>query len=100
MNTTPQDSPAPDAAPAPRDYEPYCFVCSRCTDHFGEHDALVSFGLAEYDGDYVLKTDKWDDDLAREIADREYVEMYPDAISARDPQAAEKLAAAMRAALV
>lgn len=27
---------------------PYCFICSRCTDHIGEHEDLVAAGLAEY----------------------------------------------------
>lgn len=31
--------------------EPFCFVCSRCTDHFAEHDSLVALGLASYSED-------------------------------------------------
>lgn len=31
--------------------EPFCFVCSRCTDHFAEHDDLVEAGLAHYGED-------------------------------------------------
>lgn len=26
----------------------HCYVCSRHTDHFAEHDSLVTLGLAEY----------------------------------------------------
>lgn len=54
-------------------YEPYCFVCRRCTDHVGEHDALADAGLVEYSGGGVVsRTDKWDDDLASVIAAAEY----------------------------
>lgn len=31
--------------------DPFCFVCSRLTDHFGEHDDLVELGLASYDAE-------------------------------------------------
>lgn len=51
----------------------YCFVCGRCTDHVGEHEALVEAGLAEYAEDgVVLRTAAWDADRAREIAEAEY----------------------------
>lgn len=30
------------------DYIEFCFVCSRATDHRGEHDDLVEQGLAVY----------------------------------------------------
>lgn len=30
-------------------YDEWCFVCSRPTDHRGEHDDLVAQGLASYD---------------------------------------------------
>lgn len=54
-------------------YDPYCFVCHRCTDHVGEHEALVEAGLAAYDHDgCVRRTEKWDDALAKKIADAEY----------------------------
>lgn len=34
----------------PADYlDEWCFVCSRPTDHRGEHDDLVDQGLASYD---------------------------------------------------
>lgn len=33
------------------DPEPYCFVCSRPTDHVAEHDDLVAAGQAEYQDD-------------------------------------------------
>lgn len=58
------------------DTDPFCFVCSRCTDHFGEHDALVEAGLAAYDTESgsVYRTDKWDRELATQIAQREYEE--------------------------
>lgn len=36
------------------DFDPFCFVCGRCTDHVGEHEELVLVGLAEYrDGGIV-----------------------------------------------
>src|SRR4051794_24723547 len=54
-------------------YDPYCFVCSRCTDHFAEHDGLVEAGLAEYSADgSVRKTAQWDDAQAKVIAEAEY----------------------------
>jgi hypothetical protein len=31
------------------EYDPYCYVCGRCTDHVAEHDELVELGLARYD---------------------------------------------------
>lgn len=40
------------------DYDYYmnewCFVCSRPTDHRGEHDDLVEQGLASYDDTYPM----------------------------------------------
>lgn len=33
------------------DDDPHCFVCSRHTDHWGEHDDLVDAGLATYGPD-------------------------------------------------
>lgn len=42
---------------------PYCFVCSRCTCHIGEHEDLVAAGLAEYtQGLYV----DWREGVTRE----------------------------------
>jgi len=42
----------------PDDYEYYlnewCFVCSRPTDHRGEHDDLVEQGLASYDDTFPM----------------------------------------------
>jgi hypothetical protein len=32
----------------PWDEVDFCFVCGRCTDHFGEHDDLVELGMVEY----------------------------------------------------
>lgn len=56
----------------------FCFVCSRATDHFGEHPALIEAGLAVYDtadgNNYVKKTAAWDDQRALEVAQREYLE--------------------------
>lgn len=47
----------------------YCFICSRPTDHRGEHDDLVEAGLAEYHEDgSVTKTAAWDENKAWEIA--------------------------------
>lgn len=73
--------PAP--APRPEDtYEPYCFVCSRPTDHVGEHEALVEAGLASYDRDgSVRRTSAWDADAAAAISQAEF-ETYMQAISA------------------
>jgi hypothetical protein len=31
--------------------QPFCFVCSRCTDHFAEHDDMIEAGTAEYGAD-------------------------------------------------
>ena len=55
-------------------YDSYCFVCSRCTDHVGEHEALVEAGLAMYEVESgtVLKTAFWNDFYARIISDIEY----------------------------
>lgn len=33
----------------PKDDYEFCFVCSRATDHRGEHDDLVEAGKARYD---------------------------------------------------
>jgi len=55
--------------------DPHCFVCSRHTDHAGEHDALVAYGLAEYEADgSVVKTDLWDADLAHDVVGAEWEE--------------------------
>lgn len=51
----------------------YCFVCSRCTDHVGEHESLVAAGLAAYDGYDVVKTERWDAEKAREVSEAGYV---------------------------
>lgn len=37
------------------EWQEYCFVCRRCTDHVGEHDDLVEAGLAEYPGRYEVR---------------------------------------------
>lgn len=52
----------------------YCFVCSRATDHFAEHEGLVAAGLAEYNTDTgsVYKTDAWDDAMAAAVSEAEY----------------------------
>lgn len=40
--------------------EIYCFVCSRLTDHFAEHDDLVEAGLAKYGEDgSVYRVGNW-----------------------------------------
>lgn len=41
------------------DYNPYCFVCSRATEHMAEHDDLVDAGMVEYD---------WDNGIVRKLA--------------------------------
>ena len=51
----------------------YCFVCSRCTDHVGEHEELVAAGMAEYDGGSVIKTERYDREKARAICEAGYV---------------------------
>lgn len=56
-------------------YDPYCFVCSRCTDHVGEHDALFDAGLVTYDLDgTVRRTPTWDPEQARILAEAEYAD--------------------------
>lgn len=41
-------------------HEPFCFVCGRCTDHFGEHDDQVEAGEAFYASDgTVYAADMW-----------------------------------------
>lgn len=64
---------------------PYCFVCSRPTDHVGEHDALVAAGMAAYSkasdgsdelGCTVFRTLLWQDHLAKQVGDAEYVLSY------------------------
>ena len=55
--------------------DPHCFVCSRHTDHFAEHDALVDAGLAEYESDgTVVKTSLWDATLAAKVVEAEWQE--------------------------
>lgn len=55
--------------------DPHCFVCRRHTDHAGEHSALVEAGLAYYTGDgSVHRSEKWDDEQARLVAEAEYRE--------------------------
>ena len=31
--------------------DPHCFICSRHTDHFAEHDDMVEAGYAQYEDD-------------------------------------------------
>jgi hypothetical protein len=31
--------------------DPHCFICSRHTDHFAEHDDMVEAGYAQYESD-------------------------------------------------
>lgn len=49
------------------DYNPFCFVCSRPTDHIAEHDELLEVGMVEYDDEtgHVLTTKKYTEDGAR-----------------------------------
>ena len=46
--------------PAEQEWPAFCFVCSRVTEHAGEHDDLVAAGLVTYaeDGN-VLKTEAY-----------------------------------------
>lgn len=55
----------------------FCFVCSRVTDHFAEHDALVAAGLATY-GEHgsVYRTELWDATVAAAVAEAEYQALY------------------------
>lgn len=59
-------------------YQPYCFNCSRATDHLGEHDALHVAGLVTYDDKTgcVLKTSAWTRELAARVSDAEYQLVY------------------------
>lgn len=69
----PRDHAGPVAAPSWRDEEEaHCFVCSRHTDHFAEHDGLVEAGLAAYEGSAVVRTALWDDAEAARISEAEY----------------------------
>ena len=58
--------------------QPFCFVCSRCTDHYAEHDALVAAGLATYGhrNGSVYRTELWDDTVAAAVAEAEYQALY------------------------
>lgn len=40
------------------DWDPYCYVCSRCTDHVAEHDDLLEAGLVDYRGSVVVWTEE------------------------------------------
>ena len=82
--TSTGDAPRPAHTPIRPAYgmDPYeetafCFVCSRCTEHVGEHEALVEAGLATYEGGSVYKTAAYDADLAREIQQAEFARLYP-----------------------
>ena len=51
------------------DETPYCFICSRCTCHIGEHEDEVAAGLAEYtQGLYV----DWREGVTREQVEAFY----------------------------
>lgn len=41
------------------DFDPFCFVCGRCTDHVGEHDELTLVGLARYEDGGVVACPPW-----------------------------------------
>lgn len=60
------------------DYAPYCFSCSRCTDHVGEHHGLLFAGLVRYDAQTrsVLKTELWTRELATRVNEAEYQFVY------------------------
>lgn len=61
------------------DEDPFCFVCGRCTDHWGEHDDLVEAGMAEYKRDgSVVKTEKWSAAAAKQITDATWARVSAD----------------------
>lgn len=69
--------PAPSAEPLADLHGAHCFVCHRHTDHAGEHDALVEAGMATYAADgSVYKTDAYDAEQAKVIAEAEYQRLY------------------------
>lgn len=39
--------------------DPHCFVCGRHTDHWGEHDDMVSAGTARYENDGSVYPVPW-----------------------------------------
>lgn len=66
-------STSEDALPEQDPYSEWCSVCSRATDHTGEHDGLVEAGMAVYGpGGAVSKTETYDSSLARKIEEAEY----------------------------
>lgn len=67
----------------------YCFVCSRPTNHVGEHNALVAAGLATYDEGIVSRAAAWDADLARRIGNAEYITTYGAGWDVSDADVAE-----------
>lgn len=56
----------------PYENDDWCGVCSRATDHTGEHDELVEAGLASYEAGGVRKTAAWNEDMARKVSDSSY----------------------------
>lgn len=54
------------------DHVAFCFVCSRVTDHWGEHDGLVAAGMVRYAANgNVYRTETYDADKAKKIVDAE-----------------------------
>lgn len=52
----------------------FCFVCSRPTNHVGEHDALYEAGMVDYEeGCQVVFTEKYDREEAERISQEEYL---------------------------
>lgn len=41
------------------DEQPFCFVCGRLTDHWGEHDDMVDAGTARYESDGSVYPVPW-----------------------------------------
>lgn len=78
----------------------YCFVCTRATDHFAEHDALVEAGLAAYDTESgsVYRTAAWDDRFAELVSEVDFQHYMRDGYDGVDLAAVVTEAKALLAA--
>lgn len=48
--------------------QPFCFICSRSTEHVGDHDDLLEAGLVKYrDNGSVVATPAWDGEEAERV---------------------------------